>query len=366
MLSRSGVAGLAAVVIAVAGLVTLATGGVPATAQQGREVAPQERPEAGRQHDIPQLLHEARVALERQDHAGARAALLQARLELERQAAEAGKAERDAVRRLIEAALAATENAAYAAAWQTVREAEATAAGQLAELEPPSLDREPPSVLPGEVPSRGIGGDGGGWDDGGAIRAARLFAGPGQYPPEAFAAYGILAFRARASSAERDRHVMLCEAYVAALPRSAELAVPVEEQMVTIWPVVDDQTADELNTLVGQDICTTAVGRYGLPTALRAIEDAGEERLGRGRRGPFLLAWSPAADKGKADALMLIADLSDVTTDAQAEAIFVLWRTDIEANPEYWSRGWDVERLRVAIRLWVDRFGSQIFSVLGG
>jgi hypothetical protein len=216
---------------------------------------------------------------------------------------------------------------------------------------PPAASREPPS--------RGIGGST-------TVRASRLFAGPGQYPPETFAAYGIVAFRARASSGERERHVMLCEAYVAALPRSDELAVPVEEQMATVWPIADDKLADELNELGRPDLCETAVARYGLATALQAIGDAGEERIGRDRRGPFLLAWSPAAGKGDPDALMLVADLSDVTTYAQAEAFFVLWRTDIEANPEYWGEGWDVQRLRLAIQLWVDRYGSQIFSILGG
>lgn len=223
----------------------------------------------------------------------------------------------------------------------------------------PAETAAPPPAASREPSSRGIGGSV-------TIRASRLFAGPRQYPPETFAAYGIVAFRARASSGERERHVMLCEAYIAALPRSDELAVPVEEQMVTVWPIADDKLADELNELGRPDLCETAVGRYGLATALQAIGDAGEERIGRDRRGPFLLAWSPAAGKGDPDALMLMADLSDVTTYAQAEAFFVLWRTDIEANPEYWGQGWDVERLRLAIQLWVDRYGSQIFSILGG
>jgi hypothetical protein len=224
----------------------------------------------------------------------------------------------------------------------------------------------PPLVEPADTPSRGIAGGGGSGGDGGKIRASRLFAGPGQFPPEAFAAYGIVAFRARASSGERDRYLMLCEAYVAALPRRDELDLPDEEQMVTVWPIADNATADALNEVRGPDSCATAVDRYGLATSLQAIRDAGDDRVGRDRRGPFLLAWSPSSDKGKPDALMLVADLTDVTTYPQAEALFVLWRDDIEANPDYWDDGWDVEQLRLAIRLWVDRYGSQIFTVLGG
>jgi hypothetical protein len=230
---------------------------------------------------------------------------------------------------------------------------------------PPQVTVPPETTAPPPAPSidqptRGIGGGPT------TIRASRLFAGPNQFPPEAFAAYGIVAFRARASSGERERHVMLCEAYVATLPRSDELAVPVAEQMVTVWPISDDKTADQLNEPGSDGVCEAAISRYGLAVSLQALRDAGEERIGHDRRGPFLLAWAPAVDKGKPDALMLVADLSDVTTYAQAEAVFVLWRNDIEANPEYWGEGWNVEQLRLAIQLWVDRYGSQIFSILGG
>jgi hypothetical protein len=337
MLTKSRIAALAA---AFAALVII--GCMPALAQQ-----------TGLQQ-FRQQLSGASEALETESYAEAELALRDAQTDLEG-APPSGA--RDQLRVLIEAALTALENEDYATALQTLQEAERIADEHQASA--PVDTGPPPTVLPGEIPSRGIGG-------GSAIRAARLFAGPDQYPPEAFAAYGIVAFRARASSGERERHVMLCEAYVATLPRSAELTVPVEEQMVTVWPIDDDKVADELNQLRGGEICDRAVGHYGLPTALQAIGDAGDARLGRDRRGPFLLAWSPSGDKGDPEALMLIADLTDVTTYAQAEAFFVLWRTDIEANPEYWNRGWNVERLRVAIQLWVDRYGSQIFSVLGG
>lgn len=236
----------------------------------------------------------------------------------------------------------------------------ATATPDTDELAAPAAEApEPPPTATVARPSRGLGSLG-------AVKASRLFAGPNQFPPQAFAAYGVVAFRARATSVERGRHFMLCEAYVATLPRSDELGLPVEEQMVTVWPISDDQTADELNALGRSDGCETAIARYGLATSLQALRDAGEARIGRDRRGPFLLAWAPAIDKGKPDALMLIADLSDVTTASQAEAVFVYWRNDIEANPEFWGQGWNVEQLRLAIQLWVDRFGSQIFSVLGG
>lgn len=197
------------------------------------------------------------------------------------------------------------------------------------------------------------------------VRASRLFAGPSQFPPEAFAAYGILAFPARASSADRERQEMLCEAYVAALPRSDELGLPLGQQMVTVWPVTEDLIADELNGTQADAPCEAAVRNYGLPTALRALRDAGLGRRGPVGRGPYLLAWSPATSKGDPDAVVLTADLSDVTTAEQAATILALWRRDIEANPQLWEHGWNLEALRTGIRLWVDRVGTQIFAVLG-
>lgn len=358
MLTTSRIAALAGVIALVV------IGYMPALAQQT-------------QQQIRQQLGDAIEALEQESYAEAERAMREVLSDLE---GETAPAQSDQLRVLIAAALDAMENEDYATARQILEEA-VDLAGQQQAVAP--IDTGPPVVLPGATPSRGIGG--GSAIDDRAIRAARLFAGPGQFPPDSFAAYGIVAFRARAPTPapsaeegdsrdereeernrEHQRHVMLCEAYVAALPRSAELTVPVDEQMATVWPIADDQTAEKMNTLTDTDICETAVGRYGLATALQAISDAGETRLGRDRRGPFLLAWSPADHKGEPDALMLIADLSDVTTYTQAEAFFVLWRTDIEAKPEFWNHGWDVERLRVSIQLWVDRFGSQIFSVLGG
>ncbi len=233
----------------------------------------------------------------------------------------------------------------------TVDTALAVAAALLDRLAPEQAMANGGGGPPREVPS--------------LVRASRLFAGPGQYPPEAFAAYGILAFPSRATSADLERHQMLCEAYVANLPRTDELGLPVEQQMVTVWPLTEDKIADELNRAGGSSPCETAVRNYGLPVALQAIRDVGRARLRPLGRGPLLLAWSPANGKGDPEAVVLIADLSNVTTAEQAATLFALWRQDIEANPELWNQGWDIEALRTGIRLWVDRVGSQIFAILG-
>jgi hypothetical protein len=197
------------------------------------------------------------------------------------------------------------------------------------------------------------------------VTASRIFAGPTEYPPTEFAAYGILAFRSRPSPYDRERHLMFCNAYVAALPHASELDVPRSRQMVTVWPLDSDEASDRLNGLRSQlkDICQIAVDNYGLVVAQQALKDA--EVTGRtlDRAGPFLLAWSPSADKGKEDALVLVSDLSDITTYEQARERLLAWSRDIENDPALWVRGWDIERLRTYVRDWVDKYGEMSLAL---
>jgi hypothetical protein len=197
------------------------------------------------------------------------------------------------------------------------------------------------------------------------VTASRLFAGPNEYPPKQFAAYGILAFRSRPTPYDRERQLMFCNAYVAALPHASELEVPRSKQMVTVWPLNSDEASDRLNRLGYhlKGICQIAVDNYGLAIAQQALKDA--ELTGRtlNRAGPFLLAWSPAAEKGKEDALVLVSDLSDITTYEQARERFLAWSRDIESDPALWVRGWDLERVRTYVRDWVDKYGEMSLAL---
>jgi hypothetical protein len=198
----------------------------------------------------------------------------------------------------------------------------------------------------------------------GAVRASRLFTGPDAYPPDAFAAYGILAFRARATDADRARHEMICNAYGAVLPATHELAVPRAEQMVTVWPVTSDARAASLNAAPIETACPEAVANYDLVTARTAIREAEAVTEIEGI-GPFLLAWSPATAKGRTDVPVLVMDLSEVETYARAQTVFIAWARDIETEPELWRRGWNLERLRRTIRDWADTYGEHLLLLLG-
>lgn len=199
-----------------------------------------------------------------------------------------------------------------------------------------------------------------------SIKASRAFAGPSQFPPIDFKAYGILAFPSRATSSTRARHMYICEAYQAGLSHTSLLGVPQSEQMVTVWPISDNVLANELNSEPLEQSCGEAVDGYGLVAAQTALKQARTAGYALKEEGPYLLAWSPARDKGKPGVPVLMADLSNVTTPKGARDVFNKWADDIEQNPKLWDNGWSLESLRLTIRLWADRYGSNILDIKGG
>jgi len=174
-----------------------------------------------------------------------------------------------------------------------------------------------------------------------------------------------LAFPAKATTQTRPRQLFICEAYIASLPRSASLSAPPEKQMVTIWPVNSQQLADKLNSSEPQSVCDTAIDKYDLNTSLQALHDAENAGANVSGRGPYLLAWSPASDKGKPDVLVLRADLSDVINSEQALAILRGWRKDIEQDPTLWKNGWNLDSINLKISLWADKYGPAILKIFG-
>lgn len=193
--------------------------------------------------------------------------------------------------------------------------------------------------------------------------ATSVFVGPHDYPPHEYGAYGIVAFPSAPTAGTRARFIKVCEAYVATLPPAGDTEVPLDQQMVTVWPVSKPGLAKELSGLVElidrNAGCIKAVDHYHFKTALDAIRQSGSRRSGN---GPFLLGWSPASTKGTDDALVLVADLSNLETDEEFLARFQEWRDDIETNPEIFKDQWTVDRLRIVIRDWADRWGNIFLS----
>jgi hypothetical protein len=129
--------------------------------------------------------------------------------------------------------------------------------------------------------------------------------------------------------------------------------------------VDSNSNADRSNRAPLSEICEIAVDNYGLVTARQALKDAELTGVDTTGSGPFILAWSPSTNKDKEGVSVLVANLSNVTTYAQANEIFLLWAIGIEANPKMWSKGWDANQLRRDIRLWVDKYGPRILGLFG-
>jgi hypothetical protein len=127
------------------------------------------------------------------------------------------------------------------------------------------------------------------------------------------------------------------------------------------------QEATRINKIMAppSKVCDAAVSHYGLLTAQEAIADARRNNARTDGLGPFLLAWSPSEQKGKSDVLVLVSDLSEVTTTEQAQRLFKEWGDDIEESPDLWEKGWNVNKLKTLIRLWADKYGDRLLHLAG-
>jgi hypothetical protein len=138
------------------------------------------------------------------------------------------------------------------------------------------------------------------------------------------------------------------------------LSPPLDRQLVTVWPVESTEVAQRLFEMGFDDKkCEIAVDYYDLEIARHAMRDAeaGSPELRRAladREGPFLIAWNPSEDKGRADVPIFRMDLSEVRTQAQAMAFFRLWRQGILDNAERWLDTWHDPDLRLRVRLFLE------------
>jgi len=128
--------------------------------------------------------------------------------------------------------------------------------------------------------------------------------------------------------------------------------------MVTVWPLDDAKLATT------KPDCKLAVEHYDLPTALTALDEARtQDDTHFSGAGPYLLAWAPSSNKGKKDALVLVADLSSSTRAEDFLDQFRVWREEIEQKPELWRGGWSGPTLTSLIRNWADKWGTMFLSV---
>lgn len=207
------------------------------------------------------------------------------------------------------------------------------------------------------------------------VQSSRLFSAPAQFSPKDFAGYGVLAFTTKAyeGSTERKRHEQFCRAFVAkfsSMNTKQQHGIKKNQQMVTVWPVMQHRVADKLNdeSRYISDIkmfCNSAIANYDLHAAREAIKEVKRVGLSLRGRGPFLIAWSPGKNKGRPDGSVLISDLSNSTLAAHAQEDMQDWQRDVEDNPELWRNGWfSRDYMRKYIIRFADNQGARIIGAI--
>jgi hypothetical protein len=178
-------------------------------------------------------------------------------------------------------------------------------------------------------------------------------------PPSGIGAYGIVAFRAKPTSASRSRLLMTCAAFVASIPpqKSVPGSVRVSDEMLTIWPL-DEPASPSAAT----DDCNFAIDHYDLYGGDSAIADAERQGAKFGEDGPFLIGWSPANSRGAPDKLVLVVDMSRYDSQDSFNQAFQFWKKKIVEDPALWRGGFSIEALRLAVRDFADHYGDTILT----
>lgn len=203
------------------------------------------------------------------------------------------------------------------------------------------------------------------FDEGmGQLHATRLFVSAEQFPPTAFKAYGVLAFTNVPDEEELERYTQICEAFIQTIKPATDDNPPPRVQMVTVWPVKSAEIANKLNILTGwhaiadnEDKCRSALESYDMSAATSATNAARASGFEANGIGPYLIAWSPTSVIGKADAVVLTADLSAVESLELAKNYMTRWKNDIENKPELFDAGFNVTKMTRYLRELADKHG---------
>jgi hypothetical protein len=179
-----------------------------------------------------------------------------------------------------------------------------------------------------------------------------------EIPPKSIGAYGVVAFRARPTSASRSRLLMVCAAFVASIPtqKSVPGSVRISDEMLTIWPL-DEPSSPE----AAKDDCNFAIDHYDLYAGESAIADAGQN-VKSDADGPFLIGWSPSNTRGVKDKVVLVIDMSPFDSQDSFDQLFRFWKQRIVEDPSLWRNGFSIEAVRLAVRDFADNYGDTILK----
>ena len=164
------------------------------------------------------------------------------------------------------------------------------------------------------------------------LTPARAFIRASDIAPPGLGGYGVVALRAKPTSANKERLGRVCQAFLASLPPQLSLPVgiPVAQQMITFWPVDDTQTID-----ASHSECGVLLDHYDLHGGLAAIGDADAQGNALAGQGPFLIGWSPSNSRYIKDAVVLVLDMSALETQASFDEVFLTWQVPLRREPPF-------------------------------
>lgn len=132
--------------------------------------------------------------------------------------------------------------------------------------------------------------------------------------------------------------------------------------MLTIWPLDEPDASEAL-----KDDCDFAVDHYDLVGGILAIQDASRHQgADLEGMGPFLIGWSPSNARGVPDKVVLIFDLSRLESQASFDEAFTIWQKRIVENPSLWVAGFSATKIRLALRDFIDHYGTDVVKFWGG
>ena len=178
-------------------------------------------------------------------------------------------------------------------------------------------------------------------------------------PPVGAGAYGLVVFQSKATSANRSKLKLVCNAFVAFFPRSETSTTPLKDQMITVWPL-DYPDAKQAR----KDDCDYVIAHYDLNASEAAIRDARLQHAGFDGEGPYLVGWSPSNARGVPDQLVLVIDMSADNSQALIDQKFLFWKKQIVEDPSRWRNGFSIESVRAAIRIFADQYGQSILEAI--
>ena len=89
---------------------------------------------------------------------------------------------------------------------------------------------------------------------------------------------------------------------------------------------------------------------YGWYGGLSAIQDATAQGADMSGPGPYLIGWSSASSRGMKDRVVLVFNMSSMTSQESFDEAFIWWQQRVVSNPAMWRNGWSVEAVGLSVR----------------